>query len=180
MGTVLLDMAISLDGFVSGPTGGDDGLHDWYFAPQGNASLVIDELLAGIGAMVLGRRAFGEQPEGFDTPYKVPHFVLTHTARPTVENNGVPFIFVAAGIAEAVAQAQAAAGDKLVCVAGGAETAQQLLSAGLIDEIQLHVVSRFLGGGLRLFEGLAPMELERIRVLESPGVTHLRFRVLRS
>jgi dihydrofolate reductase len=179
MGTVLLDMAISLDGFVAGSTGGDDGLHDWYFEPKGNASLVIEELLGGIGAMVLGRRVFGEQPEGFDTPYKVPHFVLTRTPRPTVENNGVPFIFIADGLQEAVAQAQAAAGDRLVCVAGGADTAQQLLNAGLIDELQLHVVSRFLGGGLRLLEGLEPMQLERIRVLESPGVTHLRFRVLR-
>lgn len=179
MGTVLLDMAISLDGFVSGPTGGDDGLHDWYFDPQGNASVVIDELLGGIGAMLLGRRVFGEQPDGFDTPYKVPHFVLTRTPRPTVEKNGVPFIFVAEGITQAMTQAQAAAGDKIVCVAGGAETAQQLLNAGLIDELQLHVVSRLLGGGLRLFEGLAPIALERIRVLESPGVTHLRFRVVR-
>jgi dihydrofolate reductase len=179
MGTVLLDMAMSLDGFVSGPDGGDDGLHDWYFEPSVNASLVIDELLAGIGAMLLGRRVFGEQPDGFDTPYKVPHFVLTRTPRPTVEKNGVPFIFVSEGIEEALARAQAAAGDNIVCVAGGAETAQQLLNAGLIDELQLHVVSRFLGGGLRLFTQLAPTQMERIRVLESPGVTHLRFRVLR-
>jgi dihydrofolate reductase len=179
MGTVLLDMAISLDGFVSGPNGGDDGLHDWYFEPSGNASLVIDELLEGIGAMLLGRRVFGEQPDGFDTPYKVPHFVLTRTPRPTVEKNGVPFIFVSEGIEAAVARAQAAAGDKIVCVAGGAETAQQMLNASLIDELQLHVVSRFLGGGLRLFAQLAPTQLERIRVLESPGVTHLRFRVVR-
>lgn len=91
----------------------------------------------------------------------------------------MPFIFVSEGIEEAVARAQAAAGDKIVCVAGGAETAQQLLNAGLIDELQLHVVSRFLGGGLRLFDRLAPRQLERVRVLESPGVTHLRFRVVR-
>lgn len=179
MGTVLLDMAMSLDGFVSGPDGGDDGLHDWYFEPKGDASVVIDELLGDIGAMILGRRVLGEQPEGFDTPYKVPHFVLTHTANPTVEKGGVPFIFVTEGIEQLVAQAQAAAGKKLVCVAGGAQTAQQLLNAGLIDEVQIHLVSRFLGGGLRLFDQLAPVPLERTRVLESPGVTHLRFRVIR-
>ncbi len=179
IGTVLLDMAMSLDGFVSGPEGGDDGLHDWYFAPVGNASIVIDELLHTIGAMILGRRVLGDQPDGFDTPYKVPHFVLTHTARPTVERGDVPFIFVADGIERVVAQAQAAAGEKVVCVAGGATTAQQLLKAGLIDELQIYLVSKFLGGGLRLFDQLAPMQLERTRVLESPGVTHLRFRVVR-
>jgi dihydrofolate reductase len=179
MGTVLLDMAMSLDGFVSGPGGGDDGLHDWYFAPSGAAPDVIAELIEGIGAMVLGRRVLGDQPVGFDTPYKVPHYVLTRTARPTVVYGEVPFIFVHEGVEQAVAQAQAAAGDKLVCVAGGAETAQRLLGAGLIDEIQIHLVSRLLGGGLRLFEGLEAMNLERTRVLESPGVTHLRFRIIK-
>ncbi|MBC8076816.1 MAG: dihydrofolate reductase [Chloroflexales bacterium] len=179
MGTVLLDMAMSLDGFVSGPNGGDDGLHDWYFAPSGNANVVIDELLGTIGAMIIGRRILGDPPEGFDTPYKVPHFVLTHTARPTVENGGVPFIFVADGIASALTQAQAAAGENVVCVAGGAATAQQLLNAGLIDEVQIHMVSKLLGGGLRLFDHIAPLELERTRVLESPGVTHLRFLVVK-
>lgn len=179
MGTVLLDMVMSLDGCISGPSSGDGGLHDWYFAPSGDASTVIDELIAGIGAMVLGRRVFGDQPEGFDTPYKVPHFVLTHTPRPTVENNGVPFIFVHDGIESALAQAQAAAGDKIVCVAGGAETAQQFLQAGLLDEVQIHLVARLLGGGLRLFDHIPPAQLEQTRVLSSPGVTHLRYRVVR-
>jgi len=100
------------------------------------------------------------EAEGFDTPYKVPYFVLTRTARPTVEQDGVPFVFVYEGIAQAVVQAQAAASDKLVCVAGGAAAAQQLLNAGLIDEVQIHGVSRFLGAGLSLFDQLAPMQLE--------------------
>ena len=65
MGKVFIDMAISLDGFVAGPNNEDAGLHDWYFAPEGSAPAVIDELMQSIGAMVLGRRAFGEQPEGF-------------------------------------------------------------------------------------------------------------------
>lgn len=177
MGTVLLDMAMSLDGCISGPSGGDDGLHDWYFAPEGDAGAVIDELIHGIGAMILGRRVFGDQPEGFDTPYKVPHFVLSRTPRPTVENGGVPFIFVADGIERALAQAQAAAGDKIVCVAGGAETARQFLQAGLLDEVQIHLVARLLGGGLRLFDQMPPAQLEQTRVLHSPGVTHLRYRV---
>ena len=179
MGKVFLDMAMSLDGFVAGSNGEDVGLYNWYFAPSGNATVVIDELLQTIGAMVIGRRTFGDQPDGFDTPYKVPHFVLTHTARPSVANDGATFIFVDSGIESALAQAQAAAGEPAVCVAGGAATAQQFLKAGLLDEVQLHLVPMLLGEGLRLFDHGAPMELERTRVLESPGATHLLFRVVK-
>jgi dihydrofolate reductase len=179
MGQIVLDMAISVDGFVSGPNGEDSGLHDWYFAPSPTDTLVIEELLQTIGAMIIGHRAFGHEPDGFETPYKVPHFVLTHTARPTVANTGVPFIFVTDGIEALVAQAQAAAGNKVVCVAGGAETAQQLLAAGHIDTIQLHVVSRLLGSGLRLFADGLPTTLERTRLIESPGVTHIFYQVIK-
>lgn len=176
MSRVFLDMAVSLDGFVSGPSGEDGGLHDWYFAPAGASVLVLDELLRDIGAMVLGRRTFGEQPEGFDTPYKVPHFVLTHEAREPVENGGATFYFVSDGLGSAVARAKAAAGERDVCASGGAATAQALLQAGLIDEVQLHLVPKLFGGGLRLFENVRA-DLERTRVLEGEGVTHLRFRV---
>lgn len=179
MGTVFVDMAMSLDGFVAGPNNEERGLHDWYFAPSRNAALVIDELLHTIGAMIIGRRAYGEQPDGFDTPYKVPHFVLSHAARQPVTRGGMTFIFVDDGIESALAQAQAAAGAKAICVAGGAATAQQFLRAGLVDEVQIHLVSMLLGDGLRLFEHGAPLALERTRVLESPGVTHLRFRVIK-
>lgn len=181
MGKVFLDMAMSLDGFVAGPTDADSGLYTWYFAPSAEDSAVIDELLQTIGAMIIGRQTFGDQPDGFDTPYKVPHFVLTHEARPRVERDGATFIFVADGIASALAQAKAAAGDKNVCVAGGAQTAQQALNAGLLDELQIHLVPVLLGDGLRLFEhiGNAPVELERTSVIESLGVTHLTFRVVK-
>jgi dihydrofolate reductase len=178
MGKVFIDMAMSLDGFVAGPNNDDAGLHNWYFAPEGSAPAVIDELLQSIGAMVLGRRAFGEQPEGFETPYKVPHFVLTHTERPPVTHTGVTFSFISS-VERILAEAQAAAGSKAVCIAGGAQTAREFLSAGLVDEIQLHLVSRLLGDGLRLFDQLPSLALERTRVLESPGVTHLQFRVLK-
>lgn len=175
MGKVLLDMAMSLDGFVAGPNGEDRGLYDWYFAPAGHAVGVIEELLQGIGAMIIGKRTYG--PEGFDTPYKVPHFVLTHTAHPSVTRAEVTFTFVTDGLAIALAQAQAAAGAKVVCVAGGAATAQQFLNAGRIDEVQIHLVPSLLGAGLRLFDQTTPRKLERTRVLESPGVTHLQFKV---
>lgn len=176
MGKIVLDMSMSLDGFISGPNNEDSGLHDWYFAPSRNDTLVIDELLGTIGAMIIGRRLLGDPPDGFDTPYKVPHFVLTHTARPTVTKADVPFIFVNDGIEQLVAQAQAAAGEKVVCVAGGASTAQQLLATRYIDEVHLHVVSILLGDGLRLFDHSLPTKLERVAVIESPNVTHLRFR----
>jgi dihydrofolate reductase len=139
---------------------------------------VIDELLQGIGAMVLGRRAFGEQPEGFETPYKVPHFVLTHAERPPVTNSGVTFSFIPT-VERILAEAQAAAGGRAVCIAGGAQTAREFLRAGVVDEMQLHLVSRLLGDGLRLFDQMAPVALERTRVRESPGVTHIQFRVLK-
>ncbi len=177
MGKVFLDMAMSLDGFISGPDGQDGGLHNWYFEPDGNATQLIDELFQTIGAMIIGRTMFGDDPAGWDTPYKVPHFVITHTARPPVAREGMRFHFVADGLESAIAQAKAAAGDKAVCVAGGASIAQQLLQAGLIDEIQIHLVSVLLGNGLRLFDNLETMQLERTRVIESPGVTHLQFHV---
>ena len=179
MGAIVLDMSMSLDGYVSDPDGGDGGLHDWYFAPGEADARVIQEGLDTFGAMILGRRMLGDAAEGFDTPYKVPHFVLTHTHRATVTRDGVPFVFVADGLEALVAQARAAAGDRVVCVAGGASTARQLLAAGVVDELELHVVSRVFGGGLRLFDGVTPLALERVRVVESAGVTHLRYHVVR-
>lgn len=179
MGIVLLDMAISLDGFIGGLSDEDTGLYNWYFAPAGNATFVINELIETTGAMILGKRAFGDDPDGFDTPYHVPHFVLSHTARPPAANGEATFTFVDNGIESALALAQAAAGEKMVCIAGGASTAQQFLNAGLIDEVQLHLVPVVLGAGLRLFDTVAPIQLEQTRVLESPGVAHLRFRVVK-
>jgi dihydrofolate reductase len=179
---------MSLDGFIAGPNGEDRGLYDWYFAAYGNAAersaTVIDELIRSIGAMILGRRAYGTGNEqgGFaDNPYQVPHFVLSHAPAEPVVQGPMSFTFVTDGIESALTQAKAAAGNKDVCVAGGANIAQQYLRAGLIDEIQLHLVPVLLGEGLRLFDhlGTQPIALERTRVVEGSGVTHLRFRVVR-
>lgn len=177
MGNVFLDMAVSLDGFICGPRGEDGGLHDWYFA-EGAATGVMDELLDSIGAIVMGRRAFGSAPDGFDTPYKVPHFVVTHAARPPVFRDGASFTFVG-GIEGALHQAREAAGDRDVCIAGGADVARQYLRANLLDELQLHLAPVLLGDGIRLFEEGRPRDLERVRVIESPHATHLRFRVVK-
>jgi dihydrofolate reductase len=181
MSKVFLDMAVSLDGYISGPNGGDNGLHDWYFAEPGKSEQILEELQTDIGAIIMGARAFGTAPDGFDTPYKVPHFIITHTPRATVNRDGAQFIFVTDGIHSALEQAKAAAGGKDICVAGGANVAQQFLGAGLLDEIQLHLVAVILGHGLRLLENLgdSPIKLERSRVIEAPLATHLRYRVLK-
>jgi dihydrofolate reductase len=181
MGITYLDMAVSLDGFISGPNGEDGGLHDWYVVTPGAATEVVEELLRSIGAIIMGRKAFGDAPDGFDTPYKVPHYILTHHSEPSVERDGATFAFVSDGPASAHALAVTGAAGRDVCVAGGADTAKQFLEAGLLDEVQLHVVPVLLGGGIRLFEGLASgsVRLEATRVIQSRYATHLRYRVLR-
>lgn len=177
MSRVFLDLALSLDGYIAGPDGQDGGLHDWYFAETGAADEIKQELLGGIGAMILGHTAFGSAPDGFDTEYKVPHFILTHTPLPSVERGGATFIFVTDGILSALAQAKLAAAERDVCVAGGAEVAQQFLRAGLLDELQLHVVPVLLGSGLPLFGPLdQPVALERVRVIQSAHATHFTYR----
>jgi dihydrofolate reductase len=117
---------------------------------------------------------------GDDPPFHVPVFVLTHHARETqVMEGGTSFNFVTDGIDAALEQARAAAGDKDVLLAGGASVVQQYLKAGLLDELQVHVAPVLLGGGTSLFAelGIDPVELEPTRVIASPTVTHIRFRL---
>jgi dihydrofolate reductase len=139
------------------------------------------ELIETTGAMILGKGVFGSDPNGFDTPYKVPHFVLTHHPRDSVTRDGATFNFVTDGVESALRQARDAAGERDVCVAGGANTAQQFLRAGLLDELQIHLAPVLIGEGIRLFDGLDAkgVKLEKTRTLESAGVTHLKFRVVR-
>ena len=183
MGGVLLDMVVSLDGFIAGPNDEDAGLHNWYFAPAAESVPVLDELEQTIGAMILGRRTYdmGAAQSGFaDTPYRVPHFVLSNTVPVASTAGSIEFMFIEAGIEQALQQAQAAAGDKKVCIAGGAHTAQQYLRAGLIDELQLHSVPILLGNGIRLFDDpdFKLTQLESTRVLTTPAVTHMYYKVL--
>jgi dihydrofolate reductase len=185
---------------------GGERLHEWAFGlaswrerhgldggQTGPDDDVMKEAADRAGAVVMGRRMFsgGEGPWeddpnadgwwGDDPPFRAPVFVVTHHARETVIKKGATsFAFVTDGIAAAVEQARAAAGDKDVAVAGGASVAQQCLEAGLLDELQIHVVPLFLGGGARLFERLGhDVELEKVRSIDSPAVTHLKFRVSR-
>jgi dihydrofolate reductase len=181
-------------------------LHEWVFdlaawrGPHGleggetNASsAVVEESLANVGATIMGRNMFGggsgawgEEPWqgwwGESPPFHHPVLVLTHHARePLVMQGGTSFFFVTDGIESALAQAQELAGANDVRLGGGANVAQQYLAAGLLDEMQLDVVPILLGGGTRLFENLAGAEvrLEPLAAVEAPGVTHLRYRVLR-
>jgi dihydrofolate reductase len=180
-------------------------LHEWAFAlaawrkPHGreggevNASTeVVEEALANVGATIMGRKMFGgeegpwgEDPwEGWwgeDPPFHTPVYVLTHHAREPLEmSGGTTFHFVTDGISSALAQAKEAAGGKDVSLGGGANVAQQYLSAGLINELELHIVPILLGDGTRLLHNLAgaDIKLEPIQVIAAPGVTHLKYRVM--
>lgn len=178
---VLLDMAISLDGRIGRDDGSDPGLYDWYFEPSDISRPVVDELVEVTGAIVLGRGAFGlgDDAGGWnDTPYQVKHFVVTHRPPPGRLDGPVEFVFVTEGVAAAVELAREAAGDRYVTVGGGGDIARQCLAAGLVDEVQLHVVPVILGVGIPLFAGLtAQLRLVKTRVVDGPMVTHLRYRV---
>ena len=133
----------------------------------------------------MGRRMFDEGEVGWSDPppFRAPVFVLTNHARePWVRQGGTTFTFVTDGIESALEQAKAAAGDKDILIAGGANTVRQFLEAGLLDELQIHLAPVLLGDGVRLFDHVDPerIELEPTRVIDSPRVTHLRYRVVAS
>jgi dihydrofolate reductase len=192
---------------VENPLGiGGMKLHEWALAlaawrrPHGleggevnPSTRVVEESLENVGAVLMGRNMFGGQPGpwpddpwngwwGDNPPFHVPVFVVTHHPRPPLAmRGGTTFTFVTDGIAAALEQATAAARGKDVVVAGGASVVQQVLVAGRVDELNVSVVPLFLGAGTRLFEnlGAAPIRLEQIRAVEAPGVTHLRYRVVK-
>ncbi|MGQ0811695.1 MAG: dihydrofolate reductase family protein, partial [Nitrospiraceae bacterium] len=143
---------------------------------------VLEESFKNVGAIVMGRRMFiqGEKYWGDNPPFHMPVFVVIHEAREKLVKEGSTMVtFVTDGIECTLQQARAAAGVKDVSVAGGANIVQQFLKAGLLDEIQIHLIPVLLGGGRRLFDhlGTEHIELERTRVIESPGVTHMKFHV---
>jgi dihydrofolate reductase len=198
-------MSMSLDGYVAGPNAGagnplgDGGvlIQQWMFdlasfremqGLTGGQTNKDDEELrqrfAPTGAVVMGRRMFdeGEVPWGDNPPFRMPVFVVTHEARDMlVKEGGTTFTFVTDGIESALEQAKVAAGDKNVNIAGGADTVQQFIRAGLLDELEIHLAPLLFGEGIRLFDKIGPqhVELENMRVGASPKVTHLRFRVVK-
>lgn len=184
---------------------GGEALHEWAFdlkawrEPHGReggevnaSSAIVEEANADVGAEIMGRGKFGppgggpwgEDPWqgwwGEDPPFHKPVFVLTHHEREPLTLSDSTFVFVTDGIESALGQAREAAGEKDVFIGGGAETINQYLAAGVVDEIELHVVPILLGGGKRMFEGVGPdLRLEQLRAVEAPGVTHLSYRVVR-
>ena len=203
MGKVTFNMTMSLDGFVAGPNDnpdnglgdGGDALFKWYFsgdteipisdgAPvlkvSAQSAKVLKEAMGTYGAGVWGRRTFDIARAWGGHPPGEPCFIVTHTPPQEWVKEGSPFTFVTDGVESAIRQAKEAAGDKDVVVCT-ASILQQCLNAGLMDEIHVDVVPLLLGKGVRLFDHLdiKPIELESIRVIEAPGVTHLGFRVVK-
>lgn len=184
---------------------GGERLHEWVFplaswreahGQQGGeineSSQIVDESRQNVGAAVMGRNMFGPVGGGpwgdgrwtgwwgENPPYHYPVFVLTHHPRDPLEmKGGTTFHFVSDGIESALDRARKAADGKDVMLWGGAEVVNQYLAAGLLDELELHVVPLLLGGGARLFESVrdADVQLEQVRAVEAPGVTHLKYRV---
>jgi dihydrofolate reductase len=211
MSSLNCHISISLDGFVAGPNQslehplgeGGNRLHEWALATdtwhqqhgseggEHNADAeVVDEVVQGIGAYIMGRKMFGggdgpwdESWRGWwgeDPPFHTPVFVLTHHPRePLPMQGGTTFAFVTDGIESALEQARAAAGGKDVAIAGGASAVQQYLAAGLLDELYLHIVPIVLGAGERLLENVGDPTLEPVKVVASPAVTHVKYRVAR-
>jgi dihydrofolate reductase len=191
------------DQSIDEPLGkGGERLHEWALATEswrrqhgreggerGADSEVIDEVSEGIGAYVMGRGMFGggEGPWdetwkgwwGDDPPFHLPVFVLTHHARePLPMEGGTTFNFVTDGIESALQQARAAAGERDVAIAGGASAVRQYLRAGLLDELYLHIVPVLLGSGERLLQDVGDPTLEPVKVVGSPAVTHVKYRVV--
>jgi dihydrofolate reductase len=195
MGVVLLDISVSLDGFIAQPDDSAGPIHHWFFegstpnrhnaefktTPESEA--VLDDMFETTGALVVGRRTY-DLTNGWGGAHPIPDVpvvVVTHRPPASVPQGTTPFVFATEGVADAVDQAQSLAGDATVVVMGGASVARQALNAGAIDELQIHVTPVLLGEGVRLFEdaGASTIELEKTRVVDAPDVTHVRYRILK-
>ena len=183
MSNVIIGATISLDGFMNDRNGDVSRLYPDLATLR--YTEMLQEEIQTTGAVVMGRHAYnmaGGDLTGYE--YQVPIFVLTHQVPDTIVkgvNDHLTVTFVTEGMEYALARAKAAAGDKHVMVVGGANTAQQCLRAGLVDEIHLGIMPIFLGEGLRFFEpgSNEQMGLERTRVFQSPTRTDLWFRVVK-
>jgi dihydrofolate reductase len=203
MGKVVIDMSMSLDGFITGPGDGprfplgERGarrLFDWYFSgtepfegtvfrPDPVNRPVLAEIFANVGAMLTGRLTF-DITNGWGGSHPVnaiPVVVLTHNPPSAFPQGKSEFVFVSDGIRSGVARAKALAGDKRVAI-GGASVAQQALQAGLVDEIYLHIAPIVLGVGKRLFEqvGSRSIQLNHLDTLDTNDAQHVRYEVVRN
>jgi dihydrofolate reductase len=196
MGKVVTRLTMSLDGFIAAPDGDIRSLFGWYFSgdtpvPVHGGRLtfklhpasakVFQESMGQAGAVVTGRRDFDvSKAWGGESPLGVPIFVVTHSVPTEWAGTESPFTFVTDGVESALAQARAVAGDKDIDI-GGSTIVQQCLKGGWLDEIEIHLAPVLLGEGIRLFDhlGAQPHNLEILRVVDTPYVTHLRYRVIR-
>jgi dihydrofolate reductase len=196
MSKVICGVSISLDGFVAGenmtlekPFGDmpTDLLHRWMFNEPEKHKVEIDSLTSA-GAFIMGRNMFGPKnlqsdPAwkgwwGDNPPYHAPVFVLSHSERePIIMEGGTTFNFVTDGVESALEQARAAAGTKDVSIAGGANTINQYLAAGLIDELWLHVVPVTIGRGQRLLKDIPGLRLKPLEVRTTDIVTHIKYAI---
>jgi len=192
MTRVIFDTSMSLDGFMTGANVtpeepmGDGGMRlmEWVFGDDPRNREYLEQAIGSLGATIAGRRTYDLSvpwwgPDGPSGDARRPVFVVTHEAPTESPENGV-YTFVTGGIEEALKQAQAAAGDGVVVVMGGADLGRQYLAAGLLDEISIHLVPVVFGGGIPLFDGLVDrVDLEPVEAIQTPGATHLRYRVVR-
>ena len=190
MRKVIIDITMSLDGFVTGPNDGpnnglgDNGevLHDWARSGRTAADQeFLEDPTNSLGACILGRRTFdiAEGAWGENPPFGPgPVFVLTHRPHEPLKRGEATFIFVTDGMESALKQAREASGDKDV-VLMGANVSQQYLKAGIVDEMVLHIANVVLGAGRPLFANIGDtqMKLETIRVVPTPTATHIRYRI---
>jgi dihydrofolate reductase len=198
---VTCSIAMSIDGFTSGknqsfenPFGDNfdpDLLRRWMFVQEEKKKhqKEIDAILDA-GAFIMGNNMWGPADRrntsdwkgwwGEEPPYHAPVFVLTHKKQEPIKMlGGTTFTFVTDGIESALLQAKAAAGDRNVAISGGANTVNQFLAAGLIDELWIHILPVTIGGGTRLFDGVPPLSLEPIEVSGNSLVTHIRYKVIK-
>jgi dihydrofolate reductase len=193
MSSVIFDISMSLDGFVTaaGQTPeqpmGEGGLRlvEWAFEGDERDRQIIEDGIAGLGAVIAGRRTYDHSlpwwgANGPTQEARVPVFVVTHSAPDDAPEDGV-YTFLTGGIEEALRRAREAAGAKYVTVMGGADIGRQYLRAGLVDELSLHVVPVLFGSGTRLFEDTVSehVDLEVIDLVTTDAAMHLRLRVKR-
>ncbi len=196
MNKVICSISMSLDAFVAGsnqsfekPFGDIPGdlLHHWMFDEPEKHQAEL-HALTDAGAFIMGSNMFGPKEKrestdwkgwwGDNPPYHAPVFVLSHKRRdPIAMEGGTTFYFMTDGIEAALSAAQEVAGERNVAIAGGANTINQFLSAGLLDELWLHIAPVTIGEGARLFEGVAGLELEPVELSGTALVTHIRYRV---
>ena len=194
MSSSVLYMSMSLDGYIAGPNdgpdnpGGDGGaverLHAWGYTTDGEprrsgAAGQMAAAMEATGAVVAGRRTVEQVDHWKGDHHGMPVFVPSHRPPGPAVSNYPLVTYVNDGIVSAMAQAKAAAGDRDVMV-HGAYTAQRALEAAVLDEMQIHHIPVLLGAGRRLFDVLPTrIELEIVRVIDTPDATHIRYRITR-